>query len=267
MSDDELAWSIGTPDEVQEADRADINYDRIVAVLVGKLESIDPSVARAAELDLLAVGNPASPVLIQALAEGGWAVRARVARVLADLGCVEAIPSLMSLCEEAQAHPAEASTHSHEMVASIDDLLTLPEQPRWARANEPEWFRVQVICALHTLRGPEGIAALCELLDDVQPEIQRLTALALRSLAELEPCSELRSALSPLRRIAGGWFTSDPRSRRECQRTIKAIEGGTAADQLPVPASPGELTDQSLPLAHSWPVEDPGSPTDPKRGT
>lgn len=243
------------------ADDAGPVYDRIVSALIRKLDSADPRAALAAEQDLLAVGMPANPVLIFALAECGWPVRARIARVLGKLGCTGAISELLAISVQAQNHRSESWVGAHDFLDTVGDLLALPERDLWTRIDEPVYFRLQVICALYAIRGSAGISALCDLLDDTEREIQRFAVLAVRSLAEEEPSPALRAALPPLRRMAAGWPTSDRRARKECELAIKAIERVTVAtEQFPLPAGPGEPDAWSLPRPHPLPVPEHDSP-------
>jgi len=244
-------WVTGTSIEVSIADRARTSEERIVDSLVCKLESADRRAADAAEVDLLAVGMPAGPVLVDALAKCSWAVRARIARVLGKLGCPIAIPALQFYFSRARTDRFDSWDCTDEQVETVADLLVLPERMGWERIDESVYFRIQVIGALYALRGPEAISALCEILADPLPEIQGFAAMALKELAYEEPCPALRSALPPLRRLVAGWSNDNLRCRRECRLAIDAIEIVTiATEQFPVPAGPMATTSQSLPLSH-----------------
>jgi len=246
---------------------ADSVYDRIVAALVRKLYSADARAALAAEQDLLAVGMPASPALIHALAECSWTVRARIARVLGKLGCAGAISELLALSAQAQTQLSESWVCTHDFVDPFGDLLLLPERILWTRIDEPVYFRIQVICALYAIRGSVGISALCDLLDDTEREIQRFAVLAVKSLAEEEPSPALRAALPPLRRMVAGWPATDRRARKECELAIKAIERVTVAtEQFPLPAGPCEPDARSLPRSHPLSVPEHDSPGEAKHG-
>ncbi|MCC2671596.1 MAG: hypothetical protein K0Q72_4067, partial [Armatimonadetes bacterium] len=165
----------------------------MAGLLISKLESASPRVAKVAETELLWLGAACIPVLRQVIRTGPWNARSRAVRVLGLLPDPEVISALTEAFRAVSAAPT--STY---LYADRDE-----DEEEW-EPDAATALRLQIVKTLGSRRDPRILPFLLEVLQHPRWKERRAAAIELARWAGMDPVPALRTALPPLRLLIAG---------------------------------------------------------------
>ncbi|MBM3242164.1 HEAT repeat domain-containing protein [Candidatus Poribacteria bacterium] len=214
-----LVAGCGSQDEAEEQQK-ELRY------YIEQLRAQDMFLSTEAAFKLADIGEPAVPLLIEALSDENWQVRLNAAVALGQIGDSAAVPALIAaLNDEAWEVRANATVALGKMGQTVVPALiaALKDQDAPVRRNAAR--------ALGDIGDPTAVPALIEILNDEDGEVRGSAAVA---LGEMGPVAvpALAAALKDENEAVGAMATWALQliGTPEALRAVKENEAQKAAE-------------------------------------